>query len=131
MFKQPFTVRGAEITVTASIGIALQPARRCVAEELLRDADTAMYQAKVPGGDDVVDLRHLHARARRRAAAPRARAAHARSHRDELLPALPAEAAARDRRGRRARGAAALAAPRAAARSAPDEFIADRRGHRA
>jgi diguanylate cyclase (GGDEF)-like protein len=54
MFKQPFTVRGADITVTASVGIAHQPAQNGVAEELIRDADTAVNHAKSRGGDDVV-----------------------------------------------------------------------------
>ena len=54
MFKQPFNVRDTEITVTASVGIAHQPARVGVAEELIRDADTAVNHAKTRGGDDVV-----------------------------------------------------------------------------
>jgi len=54
MFKQPFVVRGVDITVTASVGIAFQFAEQCVAEELIRDADTAVNQAKARGGDDVV-----------------------------------------------------------------------------
>jgi diguanylate cyclase len=54
MFKQPFSVRDTEIGVTASVGIAHQPARSGVAEELIRDADTAVNHAKARGGDDVV-----------------------------------------------------------------------------
>jgi diguanylate cyclase (GGDEF)-like protein len=54
MVRQPFTVRGAEITVTASVGIAFQHADIGVAEELIRDADTAVNHAKTRGGDDVV-----------------------------------------------------------------------------
>jgi diguanylate cyclase (GGDEF)-like protein len=54
MFKQPFVVRGADITVTASVGIARQTTRDCITEELIRDADTAVNHAKSRGGDDVV-----------------------------------------------------------------------------
>jgi predicted signal transduction protein with EAL and GGDEF domain len=54
MFKQAYNVRDTEITVTASVGIAHQPARVGVAEELIRDADTAVNHAKSRGGDDVV-----------------------------------------------------------------------------
>lgn len=45
----PFLLGGQELFVTASVGIALttRPYRR--PEELLRDADTAMYQAKTAG----------------------------------------------------------------------------------
>ena len=54
MFKQPFNVGNVDITVTASVGISFAPARRGVAEELMRDADTAVNHAKSRGGDDVV-----------------------------------------------------------------------------
>ncbi len=47
--KQPFELKGAEnrLTVTASVGIATGD--RVSAEELLRDADIAMYRAKWSG----------------------------------------------------------------------------------
>ncbi len=48
--KEPFTLPGlheTRLTVTASIGIAV--GERAAAEELLRDADTAMYRAKLAG----------------------------------------------------------------------------------
>jgi len=48
--KQPFELKGAEknrLTVTASVGIAAGD--RVSAEELLRDADIAMYRAKWDG----------------------------------------------------------------------------------
>jgi diguanylate cyclase (GGDEF)-like protein len=52
----PFTVRGAEIPVSASVGVALYQPEGGIAqaEAMLRDADTAMYQAKDRGGDTVV-----------------------------------------------------------------------------
>ncbi len=53
MFKEPFTVRGNEISVTASVGIAFQAARTGSAESLVRDADTAVNHAKPGGGDNI------------------------------------------------------------------------------
>ena len=44
--KRPFVVGGRELFVTASIGISLGTARTKSPEDLLRDADTAMYWAK-------------------------------------------------------------------------------------
>ncbi|MBA3473114.1 MAG: PAS domain S-box protein [Rubrobacter sp.] len=48
-FQQPFVLDGREFAVTTSIGIALGDARTKRPEELLRDADAAMYQAKEEG----------------------------------------------------------------------------------
>jgi diguanylate cyclase (GGDEF)-like protein len=45
----PFVVAGTEQYLNASIGIALHPADGMTAEELLRNADTAMYRAKEGG----------------------------------------------------------------------------------
>lgn len=44
-----FVVEGREVFISASIGIALSTTRRDRAEELLRDADIAMYRAKTLG----------------------------------------------------------------------------------
>ena len=52
-FARPFEVRGSEIPVSVSIGIALAETHPD-AEALLRDADTAMYSAKEAGRDAVV-----------------------------------------------------------------------------
>ncbi len=49
-FRAPLVVEGREFVIRPSIGIALGTARQKTAEDLLRDADTAMYQAK--GRDD-------------------------------------------------------------------------------
>jgi diguanylate cyclase (GGDEF)-like protein/PAS domain S-box-containing protein len=46
---QPFNIGGHEVFTTASIGIALSNTGYERAEELLRDADTAMYRAKLEG----------------------------------------------------------------------------------
>jgi diguanylate cyclase (GGDEF)-like protein/PAS domain S-box-containing protein len=48
-FRSPFVLDGREVVVTASIGIALGTASTKNSEELLRDADTAMYRAKAQG----------------------------------------------------------------------------------
>ena len=45
----PVHLNGLEISVSVSIGIVLQPAPELGAEEILRDADTAMYRAKAQG----------------------------------------------------------------------------------
>ena len=47
---QPFEVAGHEVLATASIGIALSAPAYTRAEDLLLDADTAMYRAKAQGG---------------------------------------------------------------------------------
>ncbi len=60
---RPFTVSGKEVSVTASVGIAFHGPGTDVPEQLLRDADAAMYQAKRKGGDrhQIIDLREYHA----------------------------------------------------------------------
>jgi len=47
--SQPLQFEGREIFITASIGIALSSARLGLPEEILRDADLAMYHAKAKG----------------------------------------------------------------------------------
>jgi diguanylate cyclase (GGDEF)-like protein len=47
--RQPFRVGNHELRVTTSIGIALFPVDGQSAQELLRDADIAMYSAKAAG----------------------------------------------------------------------------------
>jgi diguanylate cyclase (GGDEF)-like protein/PAS domain S-box-containing protein len=49
--RRPFVLEGRELYATASIGISWGKARTKSAEDLLRDADTAMYQAKRSGSD--------------------------------------------------------------------------------
>jgi diguanylate cyclase (GGDEF)-like protein/PAS domain S-box-containing protein len=48
-FGKPYQLAGHELTVTASIGIALHPSDGVNASELLRNAETAMYHAKDEG----------------------------------------------------------------------------------
>jgi len=47
--RTPFVFDGQEVYATASVGIVSSPADYRRAEDLLRDADTAMYQAKERG----------------------------------------------------------------------------------
>jgi diguanylate cyclase (GGDEF)-like protein/PAS domain S-box-containing protein len=47
--EAPFVLEGREVFVSTSVGIALSPSRRCHPEEVLRDADLAMYHAKGKG----------------------------------------------------------------------------------
>jgi diguanylate cyclase (GGDEF)-like protein/PAS domain S-box-containing protein len=45
----PFSIGGREVFTSASIGIACGPAQYSNPDEVMRDADTAMYQAKARG----------------------------------------------------------------------------------
>ncbi len=47
--KTPFDLTGSEVFTSASIGIALSSAKHKKAEDMLRDADIAMYRAKSKG----------------------------------------------------------------------------------
>ena len=49
VFRQPFLVAGHELFVTASMGITLYPFDDRGAQDLLRNADVAMYRAKEVG----------------------------------------------------------------------------------
>ncbi len=58
-FDAPFVVGDTEISVTASVGIAYGGVGEAVTDDLLTNADMAMYQAKRSGGAShkVIDLR--------------------------------------------------------------------------
>jgi predicted signal transduction protein with EAL and GGDEF domain len=47
----PVGLGGQEIFTTASVGIAVSTSVQCSGEDLVRDADIAMYRAKASGGD--------------------------------------------------------------------------------
>src|SRR5688500_17016231 len=49
-FRDPIVIEGRELAVAASIGIALSDAGDETADDLLRNADLAMYRAKASGG---------------------------------------------------------------------------------
>jgi diguanylate cyclase (GGDEF)-like protein len=51
IFKQRFSVAGREVTITASLGVAVTASRDITAEDLMGRADVAMYGAKVKGKD--------------------------------------------------------------------------------
>lgn len=50
-FRQPFTLHNQEFFLTASIGIALYPGDGETPQELIKNADLAMYSAKAQQGD--------------------------------------------------------------------------------
>jgi diguanylate cyclase (GGDEF)-like protein len=58
----PFVLSCAEVVTSASVGIAVSGRADQVPEQLLQNADTAMYQAKRKGGarHQIVDLREQH-----------------------------------------------------------------------
>src|SRR5918995_933579 len=64
--RRSFSIEGREHFVAVSIGIALGTARTKLAEDLLRDADTAMYRAKDEATDYWVFDPAMHLRAVRR-----------------------------------------------------------------
>jgi diguanylate cyclase (GGDEF)-like protein len=61
--SQPFVLQGRDVTVSVSLGIVMGDARYTRAEDMLRDADTAMYRAKELGKArcEVFDLSMLEA----------------------------------------------------------------------
>ena len=106
-----FSVDGHETTVGASIGIAAARLGTERADELLRNADVAMYTAKASGKNRVSVVRADHARRDRRAPRAQRRAlAEPRPGRARRL--LPADRRAVRRRGHRHGGARPLAPPR-------------------
>ena len=60
--RAPFQLDGHEVVVSASIGIALSLQQYTSAEDIVRDADTAMYRAKADGkaGHRVFDQKMHH-----------------------------------------------------------------------
>ena len=53
-FALPFSVHGQSIRVTASVGLAVAPDNGVTADELMRHADIALYEAKNQGRDRAV-----------------------------------------------------------------------------
>ena len=104
--------RAARSSPRSASGWSSAPTRYQRAEDMVRDADTAMYRRQGAGQGALRGLRHLDARGGRGAAAarvgspPRARAARAGGP-------LPADRRARGGAALRVRGAAALAPSRA------------------
>ncbi len=50
ILSAPYDIDGHEVVIGASIGIALSPGDGTTSEELLRNADMALYRAKADGG---------------------------------------------------------------------------------
>jgi diguanylate cyclase (GGDEF)-like protein len=61
--SEPFTLNGKQVFTSFSIGIALGGAEYEVAEDILRDADIAMYHAKETEKNYVVFDKNMHTRA--------------------------------------------------------------------
>jgi diguanylate cyclase (GGDEF)-like protein len=59
---EPFVLAGGEVVITASIGIAFTGRGADAPEQLIHDADVAMYRTKHHGrgGQEILDLRRLH-----------------------------------------------------------------------
>ena len=53
-FTLPFSIQGQSIRVTASVGLAVAPDNGLTADELMRHADIALYEAKNQGRDRAV-----------------------------------------------------------------------------
>ena len=53
VFADPFSVAGATVPLTVSIGVAVSGGERRTATDLIRDADLAKYAAKAAGRDTV------------------------------------------------------------------------------
>ena len=124
----PFSIGGREVFTSASIGIAFGPAHYTNPDEIMRDADTAMYHAKSRGKarHEVFDA-DMHARVRDRLSLENDLRRAIASQR--LRGALPADRVAGLRHVRRVRVAGALDAQRRAGLAG--HVRADRRGARA
>ena len=105
--RAPITFNDREIFLTASIGLALaddQPHRN---EEVLKDAELAMYHAKRIGGDRIEVFKPA-MRARKTDRLTLESELRRALEREEITHPLPADRAARGSLDRRLRGAGAL-----------------------
>jgi diguanylate cyclase (GGDEF)-like protein len=64
--RAPFVIAGHEVSVSASVGIALGNGHNTLPSDLLRNADTALYQAKATRGQYEVFRPSMHARTLKR-----------------------------------------------------------------
>jgi diguanylate cyclase (GGDEF)-like protein len=60
-FRDPIVIDGRELAIAASIGIAISEAGAETADDLLRNADLAMYRAKAAGGGARQYIPEMHA----------------------------------------------------------------------
>ncbi len=111
--QEPFVVGSAEVSMLASVGVSVSHDCEANPEDLLREADVAMYQAKGSGADITwscstrIYAEEVNARAWNWKAPPWPCAASPRA-----AARVPAVAGAERRQADRLRGARALASPR-------------------
>ena len=108
--RQPIELGDATPTIAASIGVALSGTGDETADDLLRNADVAMYAAKASGSRGRAEVFRLDVPCRGRRPPGHRRSAPWRRPAGRATPRLPADRGARQRRGRRARGPGSLAA---------------------
>ena len=127
--SQPYSIDGQRVVIGASVGVALSPDDGLTSEELIRNADLALYAAKDLGrGRFHFYADDLHAEAEARAQIERD-LRDAIAHGQLELYYQPVDLD-RDREDRRVRGAAALAAS-AEGLDPARQVRPDRRGQRA
>lgn len=51
VLNEPFDLKGHDVVISTSIGIVIYPEHGVTAEQLMQNADTAMYQSKHSGGN--------------------------------------------------------------------------------
>ena len=119
---QPFQLQGRDVVTSISIGIVVSADRYQRAEDMVRDADTAMYRAKELGKArcEIFDTSMLAAAEERLRLESDLRHA---LERHELEVYYQPIVSLSEARLSRLRGAAALASPDAAAWCSPAEFI--------
>jgi diguanylate cyclase (GGDEF)-like protein/PAS domain S-box-containing protein len=107
----PFFVDGERRRMTFSVGVAMSDHDRLDGEDLLRDADLALYRSKQDGrGRWTMHTAEMRCSVTEGSGA--AGSARARDRERGAAPALPADRRPRRRRAVRRRGAGALAGPR-------------------
>ena len=126
--RAPFECLGHQVTTDASIGIALAPRDGTDLDQILKNADLAMYAAKAAGRRTYRFLRSRDGSRSPRPPHPRNRPAPGH-HRRRLRGLLPALSEPAGRQHYRLRGAAALASS-AARHDLAGRLHSDRRGNR-
>ena len=126
----PFHLDGHEIYTSASIGITLSGTGYDSPEDLLRDADTAMYMRQEPGQGPLRNVRRRHEGSGRGPAANGDRTA-PRHPAPGVLPPLPADPVARHRTASAVSRPCSAGSTRERGLIAPDGLYPGCRGDRA